>query len=545
MGGARRLRTPWPVAYSRGTENRRNWTKSSVGRVAASAPFLAIVSIESCWQLSEIPLLKMENISRERGLGAASAFGGTGNNTNASAGSLNGNNSVANSNTNYAASFSLDYHDDFQLNESAPDSVVNKTEKIVTTADIQKAAGLVSRAVPEAERGNGFPGIQDLPFLEENGSARESACEHTENKKNMHFEKGISTLCRHKRLRNAKAFLLNKDVIRQAIHDAAEGKKVTPQLTWITRHVEETVDRIYHELSTETYAPKRYRFRTIRNKDEKPRHLAILGFYDRCVQQLLKNVIQEKLRALEPRNVYSNMIGRGTLSNDARYCLYAQLRHDFRVCGDGFALKLDIHHCYESISAEVVKRELFKYVTDAFTRRLVDKMFAHISYLPIGDPLSGLYVNLVLRKWHVYLLTKKRHLFHKCYFFCDDALFINRTSKAQLHELCHDSREWLLRYANLRVKKNYKVCRLSEGVTFCGARIFPEKILVRQLVKKRIIKAKDKPRALASYKGIIDKTSSAHLAKTLSMETVPDRVRDLSNREKWIRQARSAMSSPG
>lgn len=470
---------------------------------------------------------------QKRGSGTASGFGGTGNNTNASAGYLNGNNSVANSNTNYAASFALSYTQDSKKDSVSivPDSVVSKTEKIATTGDIQKAPVSVSRVAPEMEFDKDILHFQvETRNLEGMGVEQEVSCvdNPAENGKGKHLIKGIKTLNSHKRLRNVKAFLLNKEVIKEAIIEAREGKKVTKQLTWIMNHIDETVNRIHKELSEETYVPGHYRFRTIHNKDEKPRHLAILGFYDRCVQQLLKKVIQEKLRNLEPRNVYSNIPGRGTLSSEAQYCLYAQLAHDFKVYKDGFGLKMDIHHCYESISSDVIKRELFRYLTDSFARRLVDRMFTHIKYLPIGDPLSGLYVNLVLLRWHRHVLNNRHHLFDTCYFFCDDSLYINRKSKKELHQLCQEAREWFPKYANLHIKPNYKVFRLTEGTTFCGARVFPSKILVRQLVKKRMFAAKNKPKSLASYKGILEKTNSAHLSHLLGIQHVSEMVKSMN-----------------
>lgn len=464
-----------------------------------------------------------ENL-QERGSGTASAFGGSGNNTNASAGYLNGNNSVANSNTNYAASFALDAirtsgYEPTGDSYIVPDNVVNKTEKIATAGDIQKAPVSVSRSASEmsADKGNIRSGEKVAPEID---TLDIPYCESisAENGKQYNLNKGLKTFSKHKRLRNIKAFLLNKDLIRAAIYEARIDKKVTRQLTWVMHHVDETVDMIYNSLKDETYVPKPYRFRTIHNKDEKARHLAILGFYDRCVQQVLKQAIQLKLRALEPRNVYSNLLGRGTLSSDARYCLYSQLKHDFRSYGTGYGLKMDIHHCYESISSEVIKRELFKYITDSFTRRLVCRMFSNISYLPIGDPLSGLYVNLVLRAWHRHVLDNRHHLFTKCYFFCDDSLYINKDSKAALHELCQEAREWFPKYANLHIKKNYKVFKLSEGVVFCGAKIFPNKILIRRLIKQRMFQARHNPESLASYKGILEKTNSAHLTELLDVK---------------------------
>lgn len=187
-------------------------------------------------------------------------------------------------------------------------------------------------------------------------------------------------------------------------------------------------------------------------------------------------------------------------------------------------MRLDIHHCYESISVDVIKRELFRYITDAFARRLVCRMFKHIKYLPIGDPLSGLYVNLVLRKWHMHVLNERHNLFDKCYFFCDDMLFINKDSKKKLHQLCHEAIEWFPIYANMHIKSNYKVFKLSEGMTFCGARIFPDRILIKRKIKQRIFKNKNNKKSLASYKGIFDKTNSAHLSTVLNIDRLNEYV---------------------
>lgn len=404
--------------------------------------------------------------------------------------------------------------------------MVSKTEKIATTMDVEKAMVPVSRAAINVGKGQLYT-YEGIPFMSgREGDGQLSSCmsNSVEDGELNHLLKGVRTKGKRKKLRNIKAFLLNKTIIEYAIYEAQKNKTKTKQLMWIMSHVKETVDKIYNELKAETYEPQAFRFKTIHNKDDKPRHLAILGFYDRCVQQLFKIVIQDKLRALEPRNVYSNLPKRGTLSNHSTYCLYAQLRHDFKVYGKGYGLRLDIHHCYESISVDIIKRELFRYITDAFARRLVCRMFKHIKYLPIGDPLSGLYVNLVLRKWHMHVLNERHNLFDKCYFFCDDMLFINKDSKKKLHQLCHEAIEWFPIYANMHIKSNYKVFKLSEGITFCGARIFPDRILIKRKIKQRIFKNKNNKKSLASYKGIFDKTSSAHLSTVLNIDRLNEYV---------------------
>lgn len=466
---------------------------------------------------------------QECGSGIASAFGGTGNNTNAAAGSLNGNNSVANSNTNYAASFALECYDQKTMIDTIiPDNMVSKTEKIATAMDVENAIVPVSRAAYQAGKEQ-LCAYEDIPFIsEDEGDEQLLSCKSNsvENGEVKHLLKGIKTKSKHKRLRNIKAFLLNKKIIEYAIYEAEKNKVKTKQLMYIMEHIKETVDKIYNELKDETYEPQPFRFKTICNRDDKPRHLAILGFYDRCIQQLLKIVIQDKLRALEPRNVYSNLLERGTLSNNSTYCLYAQLRHDFKIYGKGYGLRMDIHHCYESISVDVIERELFKYITDAFVRRLICRMFKHIKYLPIGDPLSGLYVNLVLREWHRYVLDNRHDLFDKCYFFCDDMLFINKDSKKELHQLCHEALEWIPEHIGVYIKSNYKVFRLSEGVTFCGVRVFPDRLLVKRKIKQRMLKNKNNKKSLISYKGILDKTSSAHFSYILQIHKINDKNQD-------------------
>lgn len=477
------------------------------------------------------------NYLQQCGSRQASAFGGSGNNDNAAAGYLNGNNSVANSNDNYSASFALPINVPsgtklFLLEGcyTRLDSMTNKVEKIATTKYSQKDLGLESRFCLQGncikEIDISVAGLEyislvkDVVFID-------TACKYqiTEIEARQHPEKGMKTVCKHKRLRNIKAFILNKKIIKEAIFECEQDKKRTPSLIWCMNHVDITTEEIYGELKNETYVPKPYRFKTIINKDGKKRHLAILGFYDRCVQQVLKKVIENKLRALEPRNVYGNLPERGMLSNTARYCMYSQMKHDFHVRPNGYGLKIDIHHCYESISVEQITDAVFKYVTDAFVRRLIIRMFKHIKHLPIGDPLSGLYVNLILLKWHRFLLENRHDLFDKAYFFCDDQLIIGNNKKA-LHQLCQEAKIWFPKNLGLHLKKNYQIYRLKDGITFCGVKVTPNKIIPRRKVKQRAIQVKDNPKSLVSYKGIFDKTNSAHLSKLLDMQSLPAKIRE-------------------
>lgn len=395
--------------------------------------------------------------------------------------------------------------------------MINKIEKIATTEDIQKTSVPVSKAASEMERGDSILRPEDLPFWDSCSKQNADRMDHpTENGKKEHIAKGLTTFSKHKKLRNIKAFLLNKALIKQAIYEARKDKTESKELLDIMSHVDETVERIYNELKAETYKIGKYQFRTIQNHDKKKRHLAILGFYDRCVQQVFKMAVQQKIQNLIPRNTYSNMPHRGTLSNNPTYCLYGQLKHDFRVHPNYYGLKNDIHHCYGSITTDLIKSVLFRYVSDAFARRLVDRMLAKIHSLPVGDPLSGLMVNLVLREYHNHILNEKHHLFKTCYFFCDDSLIIG-PSKSDLHELCQHLRTWIPEHLGLYVKNNYKVFPLSSGTVFCGVHIWPHKILMSQATKKRMISKRNNPRSLASYNGIVQKTNSAHLMKTLNM----------------------------
>lgn len=157
---------------------------------------------------------------QECGSGIASAFGGTGNNTNAAAGSLNGNNSVANSNTNWAASFSLKLES--MKNEIIPDNMVSKTEKIAMTMDVEKAMVPVSRATINVGKGQLYT-YEGIPFMSgKEGDRQLSSCmsDSVEDRELNHLLKGIRTKSKRKKLRNIKAFLLNKTIIEYAIYEA-------------------------------------------------------------------------------------------------------------------------------------------------------------------------------------------------------------------------------------------------------------------------------------------------------------------------------------
>lgn len=100
--------------------------------------------------------------------------------------------------------------------------MVSKTEKIATTMDVEKAMVPVSRAAINVGKGQLYT-YEGIPFMSgREGDGQLSSCmsNSVEDGELNHLLKGVRTKGKRKKLRNIKAFLLNKTIIEYAIYEA-------------------------------------------------------------------------------------------------------------------------------------------------------------------------------------------------------------------------------------------------------------------------------------------------------------------------------------
>ncbi len=321
----------------------------------------------------------------------------------------------------------------------------------------------------------------------------------------------------------------DRTLIALAIKNAADGLRKKKQIVNVLKDVDRYVDRLYSEINTEEYKVGQYRDLNIVTGG-KERTISILPFFDKCVQHLIKLVIEDSLMKTITRDAYSCLQGRGINSSNKTYNLINRVQTAINTDrhGTSYYLEMDIKKFYPSLRNDVVLGCLFRGITCEFTRKLLYKVVMAYHTMAIGDPLSQLFVNYVMSDLD-HLLREKLQV--KYYYRYSDNMWIFADDKSLLHYL----RSWVESYLAGRYKLNinakYQVSRTRDGIKCCGYRIYPGYILISNKIKKRYIRARHKPKSLSSYKGMLMHCNSINLIKTIEMGEKSEKiVRDFVGR---------------
>lgn len=266
--------------------------------------------------------------------------------------------------------------------------------------------------------------------------------------------------------------------------------------------------------------------------EPKERQIFRLPYYpDRIVHHAVMNILEPIFSANFTADTYSCIKGRGI--HGASKALKRALRDQEGTC---YCLKLDIRKFYPSIDHSILKRLLQRKFKDA---QLLDLLFGIIDSapgLPIGNYLSQYFANFYLSGFDHWLKEKYGVRY---YFRYADDLVILAATKAELHALCANIREYLQQHLRLQLKGNYQVFPVaSRGIDFVGYRFFHTHTLLRKSIKKNFVRKMISPgkvSSVASYYGWIVHCNGGHLFKKLINEKIR-RHGDKGIPEKFLRR---------
>jgi len=400
----------------------------------------------------------------------ASAVGCNWNNSNASVRTVNGNYSVTNGNDNFVGSSAIPQKEQFSIRA---ENLTNKVKEDRTTVR-QRSYGLLTFS-------------NESPQEIFGGTSNEEV-----------ISRG-----------NLKSLICDDGVIRQAIVNAAKNSKDKRSVKNFLKRIDFYAKFIKKSLENETYEVGSYRDVDIVSGG-KPRTISILPLFDKCVQHVVKISIEPYLIKYITRDAYSCIYERGVTSKKKTYSLINQMQTAINTDRKGckYYLEMDIKKFYPSLTNEVCLSTLFEIISCPFTRRLLYKIVMAYPSLAIGDPLSQLFMNTVMSDLD-HLLREKLGVKH--YFRYTDNLWILSNDKERLHYL----RSWIGSYVEgrfcLSLKDNYQVKQTKDGLSACGYVIYPGYILIDRKIKLNYIKARNKPKSMASYNGILKHCNSINL----------------------------------
>jgi len=151
-----------------------------------------------------------------------------------------------------------------------------------------------------------------------------------------------------------------------------------------------------------------------------------------------------------------------------------------------YYIQLDVKKFYPSVDNEILKQLLRNRIKDKNLIWLLDEIIDSTKGLPIGNLTSQILGNFYLSFLDRFIKEELKVKFY--YRYADDLVLFSR-DKRSLHEFKHKIEEYLKINLNLRIKENWKISKLKEGLDFIGYVFFPCKTMIRKSIKLEFIRS--------------------------------------------------------
>lgn len=425
------------------------------------------------------------------------------NNANASARTANCNNAVSNSNDNYAGAFAVKQVENTNMKHLAARSTRSNI------AQNHAATG-----------GHGGDEVSSLPFWTDEISDQcahemgvtplKATLEGTEAEKEGILQE-LDKVSRKRKLRNLKRFITNPIIVRIGVERCLSRASDSPEVRDAIRNKEKIISRLIRELTDGTYhcQPTTRRIITKRGKGDKDRNADIYTVYDRCVQNILLIVLQQKLTNKLSPWCYSGIKGRSLWSDDKTYCMVNRIRTYVQYHPQASAGLTDIRHFYESLRSKVVLGVLFDTITCPYTRSLLCDILLQTETLVIGGTLSQIFAMLTLTEMDYEL----NRIFHPQFYgaFGDNRIIMD-DDREKVIKAVHWEMSYLEGRYGMHMKNDYQVVRAADGFMFCKQHFRGSFVNVRAEIRRRAIRGAIRGQQhYAGYHGMLVKTDSRKL----------------------------------
>ena len=449
--------------------------------------------------------------SEGREMFATSVVGCNANNGNAGR-TLNANNAVANGNDNYAGGFAT----------NCKEHLTSWPSRSNTTIDNHVSD-------------NAVHGQSDYGASVNVGCYAEMNVNNVE--EDIWHKLHLKNTARN--LKGLRKFYLNKEIVVFSVKRACKDK-ATHQKIYYFEHAGEVADRIIDDIKNNRYEfgefldvdlPQKY-------KTSKKRHAKIFPLYDRCVQNLVLTIIEEKLRNKVVRNNYSNIKGRGILCNNKKYCMINKVRHAVMSYNDSHYLLTDVQKFYESTGCNVVLKILSKTIKDGTTMTILKKTLEASGDLPIGCSLSPLIADVVMGDYDRIILSAFKPKFFAA--FGDNRLYIG--NKNLMYRIRDFTRSYYKNHYHFKMKADYQIGKVSDGLRFCKTLYNDSYARIRGEIKRRAVRASRDEASLASYCGMFNKSDSKYLVYLLKHHNNKLRYKNVNyddDKKKFIMRAKN------
>lgn len=226
-------------------------------------------------------------------------------------------------------------------------------------------------------------------------------------------------------------------------------------------------------------------YRQFRIYEPKERIIQSLPFRDRIVQQwyveefikpiFVPKFIQDTYACLENRGVHK------AVKKLNKYMYeYNKINKDFYV------LKCDVSKFFYSINKQRLYEIVNRYVKDKAFMKLTKDLIYHDKNevgIPIGNYTSQYFANIYLNELDHFVKEKLKIKYYVRYM--DDFVLLLE-DRNQCRVILEETKEFLDKNLGLKLNKKTNYFRNSQGVNFCGYKIFKTHIMLKKENKKKI-----------------------------------------------------------
>ena len=309
--------------------------------------------------------------------------------------------------------------------------------------------------------------------------------------------------------------------LHAATHDSYIAKssrqRGRSEVVAVMSDVDGFCQRKENELRTGTYRVERYRHFYLKDK-KKERHVSVLPYEDRCVQNGMKDAIEPRVLRFMTDDMMGGLPGRGVVASDPRHSVVEQMREALNDRSLRYCLQGDVSKFYDNVDKVISMALIGRQVTDRRTLAVIRQHLFNQKKLAIGDPFSHLIANMnmavIIRK-----AKEKYGSSIRLINFADDFIAFAK-EKRTLEALRRDMRIWA-REMRLHYKPMYvrpvdaKPGKPAMPILFCGYQYGRGFVRISQHTKKRYVKTRHSARSMGSYNGLLQVADTKHLRELI------------------------------
>lgn len=251
---------------------------------------------------------------------------------------------------------------------------------------------------------------------------------------------------------------------------------------------EDNLFRAIEVLKDGTYQPGEYR--VFKVWEPKERIIMALPFFDRVIQHMIVNFIEPIFEKRFLFHSYACRKEKGV--HEASKTLSKWLYELEVVQGKKiYAIKGDIHHYFQSVSHDILKAEIRRYISDKALLKILDRIIDHNGIfppgvgIPVGNLTSQLFANVYLNKLDQFV---KHELKVKYYVRYMDDFIILSEDPAELRRLLAIIEEFLRRELRLELNPKTTILAAKNGINFVGYIHYKDHKKIRKDARQRLTK---------------------------------------------------------